>query len=201
MRETVKHGYEEADFPSSQSDGVELNSDYREMVEAFCETVTDGGHIVDMGCGSGVPYDRFLVEHGFDVTGVDVTETNITAARKNVPDAQYIQADFTNFDPERQFDGLICMFALFHIPREEHADTLTKFHDILESGAPLLITMGTEDVERMTADYDGADMAWSFYDADTNKELIDDAGFEIVRTELIPDDRDGHKHLWVLATA
>lgn len=199
MRDRVRKGYEEINFSARQPSDIAIRNEERGMVDTFVDQLPEGVHVVDMGCGSGVPYDRFLVEHGYDVTGIDVAETNIKAAREQVPDAWFVQADFSEFEPDTTFDGLLCLYALFHIPREEHAATLDKFHDMLKPGAPIFITMGTADVERMTQDFDGVEMEWSFYDANTNRGLIEEAGFDIHQTELIPDDRGDGEHLWVLA--
>ncbi len=199
MRRRVRDGYEEADFPSSQSDEIDFRPDERSLLDAFLDELPANGHVLDMGCGSGIPYDRFLVDHGYTVTGVDVAETNIEAARENVPEARFVQDEFSDFSTDRTFDGLLCMFALFHLPRDEHAETLSRFHSLLTADAPMLITMGTEDVEWMSHEFYGTEMEWSFYDAETNKALILDAGFDILRTARIPDDRGDGEHLWVLA--
>ncbi|MCJ7478957.1 MAG: methyltransferase domain-containing protein [Candidatus Nanohaloarchaeota archaeon QJJ-7] len=201
MRERVKEGYEEADFSSSQPDETTIEDDAEEMFDAFLKKLPEEGHVADMGCGTGRPYDRILVDEGYDVTGVDIAEVNIQAAREHVSEARFIQSDFTDFEPERSFDGLLCLFALFHIPREEHLETLEKFRGMIVDDAPALLTLGTEDVELFVDEFDGAEMEWSFYDAETNREILKEAGFEILETDMIPDDRGDGEHLWVLARA
>ncbi|MFB6076577.1 MAG: trans-aconitate 2-methyltransferase [Candidatus Nanohaloarchaea archaeon] len=138
---------------------------------------------------------------GFDVTGVDIAADNIAAARQHVPDATFARSDFSTYAPDQRFDGLLCLFALFHVPRTEHGDILAHFHDLLAAGAPMLITVGTADIDEMTKEFGGAEMVWSFFDAEHNRDLITDAGFTIDRTATIPDRLDGSDHLWVLATA
>ncbi len=201
MRDRVREGYENIDLSGLQPSEEDVPASERGMVDAFLDRVPPGGHIVDMGCGTGVPYDRAFVDAGFDVTGVDLVATNIDAARERVEGATFVQADFTAFDPDTAFDGLVCLFALFHVPRAEHADALAAFRGMLDDGAPMLITVGTADAAELTEEFAGEEMVWSFFDAEQNRELIRDAGFTIERTERIPDRIDGSEHLWVLATA
>lgn len=42
-------------------------------------------------------------------------------------------------------------------------------------------------------------MYWSHFDASTNRELVRDAGLEIVGDQVIPDPMGHHGHLFVLA--
>jgi len=52
------------------------------------------GHIVELGCGSGITA-RYLVEHGYDVTGIDVSKAMIRLAREIAPKARFRVASLT----------------------------------------------------------------------------------------------------------
>src|SRR3712207_6290066 len=52
-----------------------------------------GGRVVDLGCGAGVPVARDLTELGHAVIGVDGSSQQIARARRNVPRAEFIEAD------------------------------------------------------------------------------------------------------------
>jgi SAM-dependent methyltransferase len=47
------------------------------------------GLIVDLGCGSGV-WARRLVDAGYDVLGIDISEAMIELSRKKVPEADFL---------------------------------------------------------------------------------------------------------------
>ena len=49
--------------------------------------------VVDLDCGAGVPATRLLIDAGFVVTRVDISEVQIERARSLVPDATFICAD------------------------------------------------------------------------------------------------------------
>lgn len=200
MRSRVRSGYEEMGLAELQSGEEAVPTREQGMFDLFLERVPDSGRVLDMGCGTGVPYARFVSEQGYAVTGVDFVAEHVAAARELVPDAEFVQSTFLDFEPEERFDGLLCLFALFHVPRAEQPAVLEHFHDMLEEGAPLLVTMGTADVEKMTDEFHGAEMEWSFYGAERNREMLADAGFDVDVMKRIKEQyRDGSDHLWVLA--
>jgi SAM-dependent methyltransferase len=49
--------------------------------------------VVDLGCGSGV-WARELVQAGYDVVAVDISDAMIRLARKNVSGARFVQGSF-----------------------------------------------------------------------------------------------------------
>jgi cyclopropane fatty-acyl-phospholipid synthase-like methyltransferase len=46
-----------------------------------------GARVLDLGCGSGVPAMRAIVEAGHAAVGVDVSREQVEQARRNVPAA------------------------------------------------------------------------------------------------------------------
>jgi hypothetical protein len=48
-------------------------------------------------------------------------------------------------------------------------------------------------------DFYGASMYWSHFDAETNRTLLREAGFDVLEADEIEDE--GETPLWVIATA
>ncbi|MDY6761613.1 MAG: class I SAM-dependent methyltransferase [Candidatus Nanohaloarchaea archaeon] len=199
MRDTVRRGYEDGRYHEEYREDYDVKEEEQELLDRFLDHVPDGGSLLDMGCGTGVPYDRFLVEQGYDVTGVDFTPKHVQQARENVPAATFIEADFTAFSPDTVFDGLLSLFAILHVPREEQEDVLEQFHGLVGSGAPLLVTLGLEPDQRATDQFAGAETVWSTYGREKNLELLQEAGFEIVSTAELQERMGMKEHLWVVA--
>ena len=78
----------------------------------------EGVSALDLGCGTGKLAAR-LLEAGHPVTAVDFSENMLTAARKNAPDAQFLQAELEEV-PEKlkgeQFDCIVAAYSLHHLP-------------------------------------------------------------------------------------
>jgi len=64
-----------------------------ELIERLRASGITGGHIVDLGCGSGITA-RALTAAGYDVTGFDISPAMLKLARQLAPRARFRQASF-----------------------------------------------------------------------------------------------------------
>ncbi len=87
-------------------------SDY---VHNLIQTGSPGARtILNLGCGSG-RHDRCLMDRGYAVTGVDLSQEMLTAARDAATDngaLRYVQGDVRTVRLEKTFDIVI---SLFHV--------------------------------------------------------------------------------------
>ena len=70
--------------------------------------------ILNLGCGSG-RHDRELVQNGYEITGVDLSEEMLVPARnaaQHISALDYVQGDIRTIRLERSFDVVI---SLFHV--------------------------------------------------------------------------------------
>jgi SAM-dependent methyltransferase len=199
MRRIVEKGYNEGDYTSFFRQSHSLTKRERRFLKQLIERIPEKSAILDLGAGTGIPYDKYLVKRGFDVTGIDLSSKHIAMAQKNVPGAKYIQADFSRYDfGSCVYNAIISFYAVFHIPREEHANLFARIHRALKENGILLVTMGTGDLELDIGDFIGSRMAWSSYSIPTNKRIIENAGFDLIHVEEQHEDPQEH-HLWILA--
>ena len=59
----------------------------RAWLDRFCAMLPNGGAVLDIGCGSGMPIGRELVARGFELIGVDAAPTMLSLFRRNLPHA------------------------------------------------------------------------------------------------------------------
>lgn len=79
----------------------------------------EGARILDVCCGTGY-LAGLLVERGYRVTGVDVSERMVEYARRNVPAVEFHAADVCEFRVPGHFDAAVSTFdSLNHLPRIE----------------------------------------------------------------------------------
>ncbi len=159
-----------------------------------------GAAVLDAGCGAGVPVTRLLSRH-FVVTGVDFSATQVQLARQLVPEATFTCQDITTLDfAAASFDAICSYYAIIHIPREQHAALLYDFHRLLKPGGLALLCLGADDNPDDRGIYHGAAMYWSHYDAPTNMQLLQAAGFALIWARLVTDSTyPTAQHLFVLA--
>ncbi|NHJ04890.1 MAG: class I SAM-dependent methyltransferase [Candidatus Heimdallarchaeota archaeon] len=153
--------------------------------------------VLDVGSGSGEPVAKFLVEKGINVTGIDISKNMVELAQKNVPQATFIQMDMLtlNFE-ENSFDGIICVYSLWHVPKKEHTQIYKAFHRILKPNGLLVINTGIRESEGMS-DFFGEPMLWSNHDPKTTLKLVKEAGFTVDFEGIL--ERGGEYQYWIFA--
>lgn len=98
--------------------------------------------ILSLGCGSG-RHDRCLVDRGYTVTGVDISEEMLTAARNATPEStalNYVQGDARSVRLGSTFDIVISMFHVMSYQVTNH-DLLAAFataHTHLKPGGTFI---------------------------------------------------------------
>jgi cyclopropane fatty-acyl-phospholipid synthase-like methyltransferase len=194
--QTVKDGYNKV--------AEAYLANYRDLfknnkhLDLLIKYLNPKARILDIGCGAGIPIDKYLIEKGFDVTGIDVSEKQIELAKENLPDGKFKVLDMLELHAgDFHVDAIVSFYAIFHTPRTRHLEILKKMHSFLSDKGYLLVTMGSSEWEGTESNFCGTKMEWSHYDAGTNKQLIQDAGFKILFDEI--DTSGGEKHLVVLA--
>ena len=148
-----------------------------------------------------MPDTQRLAER-FQVTGVDVSARQVRRAQVAVPEAKFIQADFTALELEpKSFDAVASFYAFNHVPRELLAPTLAQIHRWLVPRGLLMTALGTSDTEAWTGDFLGAPTFFSSFPPEKNTRLVHEAGFEILRDELVTfKEPDGDATFqWILA--
>ena len=201
MRKTVEDGYEKGEYAKVFRSSAELNQFEQEFFNRLLQRLPPDPNILDLGSGTGIPYDKFLVDKGCRVTGVDLCQKHIAEAIKNVPEAVYLKGDFSRLElEEKSFDAIISLYAIFHLPRIEHPGLFQKLNRLLKSGGLIMVSLGTSDSEYGEEDdWCGARMAWSTYDPPTYEKMITGAGFTILKSAFEGQPGDEEYHFWVLA--
>ena len=172
-----------------------------EWLDTFVALLPPGRSILDLGCGPGITANRLAAR--FDVLGIDISERQIALARQAVPHGRFLVADMTSVDlPAQEFAGVVALFSLIHLPLSDLAPTLARIAAWLRPGGVLLATLGTRQGEGVGADWLGVPMYFSGTTPDRNRELLREAGFELLRDQVItisePDEGDASFH-WLLA--
>lgn len=167
-------------------------------LEEYVSHLEPGDAILDVGCGAGIPVDDYLVKKGFGVTGIDISDKQIDVARHNVPQALFEVKDMTTFrDYEYCVNGIVSFYAIFHTPREQHANLFKKFATFMPKGGILFVTMGAGDNPGAEEEFHSVPLFYSFYPPEKNVQLIESAGFTIINNEI--DASGGEKHQIILA--
>lgn len=171
------------------------------MLRVFTSQLPAGGRVLDLGCGSGVPSTRELART-FEVTGIDSSARQIERARSNVPGATFLVADFSQIElSDASFDGVVALYSISHVPREEHARLFARIARWLVPGGLFLAALGAADSRAWTGDWLGVPMFFSSHDAAGNRALLHAAGFGLLVDEIVEmrEPEGPVAFLWVIA--
>lgn len=104
--------------------------------------------ILDLGCGSGVPIARVLVEDGYSVWGIDASPSLIAAYRRHFPDmpAACEPAQRSAFF-DRTFVGAVSIGLVFLLAPTDQQQLLGNVSSVLEPGGRFLFSAPREMCE------------------------------------------------------
>ena len=172
-------------------------------VDRVLEGLPTGARILDLGCGTGEPVAKHVVERGFHVTGVDESEQMLKFARQAVPEAEFILADMISAELAGPFDGAVAWDSMFHVERKHHAAIYRKLAASLRADARVLLSVGgsapaeDDSVEGFTSEMYGQTFYYSGFAPKVTRKLIEESGFEIELWEV--DDPSSRGHIAVIA--
>jgi len=199
MRKNLSRIYDEFADTYDQSRGV---FDMTEVFNAFYRRLgMEKGRVLDLGCGAGEPFASTFVERGWSVTGVDFSSRMLELAAKYVPEMETVLSDMREVEfPPGNFDAVTIVYALFHLPRDEHAALFGRIRDWLRPEGRVLFTYATRKYTGRS-EFDGYKEFMGqqlYYSHKTPEQLYADlqqVGFEIEAWDY--RDIGGEVFLWV----
>lgn len=155
------------------------------------------GHLVarpsllDLGCGSGEPIARYLIEQGCRLTGVDTAPAMIALCRKRFIDARWLVAKIRQLDQDERFDAIVAWDSFFHLPPEDQRRMFDLFRRHIGAAGLLLFTSGPRAGEAI-GDFYGYSLFHASLDPSEYQSLLKAAGFRVLRHRLEDPDCGGH---------
>ncbi|MEP4077409.1 class I SAM-dependent DNA methyltransferase [Haloferula sp.] len=185
-----------APYDKIASQWESLRKDFRpgesDYLDLLVESLNPDSLILDLGCGTGVPNAVFLNQAGHRIQGIDASEGLLEIARRNLPGSKFELGRLEDDAPlPGPFDGAICWDAIFHLDRRHHAPIFRRVAESLHPGAMFLLTSGGSANDPFTDTMFGETFSYDAHPPDETKRLLEDTGFEIVRSELLEKPTGG----------
>lgn len=183
----VQQGYDKVAVKYTQWAQDRQVSERDRLMKILLSKVTPFGRVLELGCGGGIPTTRDLVNHGLNVTAVDISKAQVDIAKVNVPRAKVIQADILKFDFKQsdngEFDAVIAMYAIFHILRPLQEAFLIKIISWLKPGGLLLFNLNLEKGDYHMDDWMGAPMFSSSLGVEEHRRILSDQSVSLLIVE------------------
>lgn len=110
-------------------------------VRAWARSLPPDATVLDLGCGSGFPITKILVDEGLTVYGVDASPSLVAAFRRHLPGVAVVcesVEESTFFD--RSFDAILSWGLWFLLPVAAQLDLPRRLASALQRGGRLLFT-------------------------------------------------------------
>ncbi|MBK9639443.1 MAG: class I SAM-dependent methyltransferase [Bacteroidetes bacterium] len=114
-----------------------INKIHDQLETLVQQNLKEGDRILDIGCGPGAYLKKW--EGKYDLTGIDINEEMVNAAKKYIPTATFLLDNFLNHDFDHKFKLIYSVSVLEFIPPSRLMAFFRKVHLLLEPDGKLLI--------------------------------------------------------------
>ncbi|MCJ8144818.1 class I SAM-dependent methyltransferase [Ancylobacter sp. A5.8] len=154
-----------------------------------------GAEIIDLGCGSGEPVARYLIDKGCRLTGLDASPTLLGLCRRRLPTHSWIEGDMRQLALGRRFDGLLAWNSFFHLPPDDQRPMFRIFRDHAAPGAALMFTSGPGHGEAIGR-FGGDALYHGSLDPADYRGLLAQNGFTVL-AQRVEDPECGGLTVWL----
>lgn len=167
----------------------------RAWLDRFTAPLAPGASILDIGCGSGEPLARHLIERGFKLTGVDSSPSMIENAAHRLPAGRWMVKDMRALDLGRRFDALLAWHSFFHLSPDDQRAMFLRFAGLGAPGAMLIFTSGRAHSEEI-GQWRGEPLYHGSLDPGEYRALLDANGFDLAAHKMADPDC-GDSTVWL----
>lgn len=134
--------------------------------------------VLDLGCGSGLPTCKQLLDAGAEVVGIDESAEMLALAEKQAPGGRYLHRDLRDVADLGEFDAVVAFFSLIMLPKNDVLPLLTQLRGQLRGPKLLQIAMVLGDFDQFPIIFMGEPIAVTAYPPDDLAHVVERAGFE-----------------------
>ena len=143
--------------------------------------------VLDMGCGTGYPLTRVLVDQGHRVHGIDASPSLVAAFRRNVPEAVVAcESVETSRFFNKAYDAVLAWGLWFLLSEHQQLELLSRVAGMLKPGGRFLFT-APEELCRWTDILTGEECR--SLGAAQYRRVLNDGGL-IVLCEFVDDGKN-----------
>ena len=115
-------------------------------VRKFLSHLPPSSHILECGCGTGIPIAHTITSSGHRYHGIDMAPGMVELCRQQVPDACSLEVvNMLSYSPSRSFDGVVASLSFFELKYEEQVQMAGKWAGWLREGGVFLLSTITAE--------------------------------------------------------
>ncbi|MGH3760450.1 class I SAM-dependent DNA methyltransferase [Actinophytocola sp.] len=149
--------------------------------------------VLDLGCGSGLPTAKQLLDAGIEVVGTDESAVMLELAEAQAPGGTYLQRDLRELSDLGEFDAAVAFFSLLMLTRSDIPPLLRQLREQLRGPRLLLIAMVLGDFDRFPISFLGVPTEVCAYPPDDLRKVLSDADFETVELREVAAEAEPNR--------
>jgi SAM-dependent methyltransferase len=163
----------------------------------LASSIPPGSHILDAGCGNGIPITRTLLDFGHQVTGLDSSSRMLERFRANFPQTPAILGTIESCPfADSYFDAAVAWGVMFHLKPDDQIRAIRSIGRILKAHASFLFTSGDMDgFEAKEGSMNGVTFHYYSFSIENYRRLLSEQGFALTDVHT-----DKGKNTYYLAT-
>ncbi len=193
--EYVKKGYEDAALLYRKDKDMNQSN-----IAVFNEWLLKVENILELGCASGFPIAKKIIESGKKYIGIDLSSTQIALARKEFPqwEDKFHEAEMLEYiknTPDNSFDGIVSMFSIRHLARIHHVELFSEIRRVLQSDGYLLIDHTDKSFDKRGTWFGDLPMYWSGFSKEWQQLTLKELGFQLINCEVYSKNFQGKEEI------
>jgi len=182
------NGYEEIAAIFMSGRGRNHSGVGASIVAEWSRMLLGGATVLDLGCGTGVPISQALIDHGFNVFGVDASPKMVAAFRASFPTVpvECTAAEDSDFFG-RTFDGVLAWGLFFLLDVEIQHRLIAKIASVLRNGGRFLFTAPRQSCSWRDALTGRTSISLGY---EAYRKALEAEGMSVVGTQL--DEGENH---------
>ena len=172
------NGYEGIASIFIKGRGAAVNGIGSSTVRKWIKSFSRDSIVLDLGCGTGIPNTKIMIEEGMTVYGVDASPSMVEAFKKNFPDNPVVceAAEDSSFF-NRRFDVIVSWGLLFLLPKQAQETIILNASHALHIGGRFLFTSPAKKISWSDAMTDQYSISLG---AERYRELLTASGFSLL---------------------
>lgn len=170
-------------------------------------------NILELGCGAGLPATKLLCGiPGAQVTANDISTRQVALGRANALtwkldascSVDFVEGDMMDRSvvdfPPNSLDGVVALYSIIHLPRDEQAEMLARIGGWLKPGGILLANFSEQAMEGVVMEEWLEERGWMFWSGwgEGTVDKVEGEGMEVL-VRALEDEGVDVKFLWLLA--
>src|SRR5436190_7357511 len=182
------NGYEQIATIFLKGRGQAVNGIGKLHVRNWARTLPANSTVLDLGCGTGIPISKVLIDEGMTVYGIDASPTLVKAFQQNFPNTPVAcEAAEDSLFFHRKFDAVIAWGLIFLLPADVQEKVIQKAANALQTGGKLLFTSTAKKIDWKDA---MTEQHSTSLGAEKYKELLTASGLSLI--EEFEDEGENH---------